>query len=329
MSCEFEDKVFKVDAEEFQKLSLDLFRFQVNHNPVYHEFVAALKINPDEINRIEDIPFLPIQFFKSHTIKTTEYEPAEWFESSGTTQTTNSKHYLKDKKIYRNSYLEGFRKFYGDPEDWVIIGLLPSYLERQHSSLVVMVDELIRLSGKKESGFYLYEHHQLSEILEQLEKDGRKTLLIGVSFGLLDFAEAYPVKLQHTILMETGGMKGRRKEMIRAELHDVLEKAFGLNNIHSEYGMTELLSQAYSKEKGLFETPPWMKIFLREEDDPLRVSAKEGSGLINVIDLANIYSCAFIATEDVGRIHRDGRFEVLGRADNSDIRGCSLLISPS
>lgn len=329
MSCEFEDKVFKVDAEGFRELSLDLFRFQVNNNPVYHDFVAALKINPDEIKRIEDIPFLPIQFFKSHTIKTTEYEPAEWFESSGTTQTINSKHFLKDKKIYRNSFLEGFRKFYGEPEDWVIIGLLPSYLERQHSSLVVMVDELIRLSEKKESGFYLYEHKQLSEILEQLEKDGRKTLLIGVSFGLLDFAEAYPMKLQHTVVMETGGMKGRRKEMIRAELHEVLGTAFGLKNIHSEYGMTELLSQAYSKEQGLFETPPWMKILLREEDDPLRVSDHEGSGLINVIDLANIYSCAFIATEDVGRIHRDGRFEVLGRADNSDIRGCSLLISAS
>ena len=329
MSCEFEDKVFKVDAEGFKELSLDLFRFQAKYNQVYRDFVAALKINPDEISRIEDIPFLPIQFFKSHIIKTTDYEPAEWFESSGTTQTINSKHFLKDKNIYRNSYLEGFRKFYGNPEDWVIIGLLPSYLERQHSSLVVMVDELIRLSGKKESGFYLYEHQQLSEVLEQLEKDGRKTLLIGVSFGLLDFAEAYPMKLQHTVVMETGGMKGRRKEMIRAELHDVLQTAFELKNIHSEYGMTELLSQAWSKEKGLFETPPWMKILLREEDDPLRVSSGEGSGLINVIDLANIYSCAFIATEDVGRIHKDGRFEVLGRADNSDIRGCSLLISPS
>lgn len=329
MSCEFEDKVFKVDAERFGELCLGLFRFQVKYNPVYHDFVSALKVNPDQIKRIEDIPFLPIQFFKSHPVMTTEYEPADWFESSGTTQTINSKHFLKDKTIYRNSYLEGFRKFYGEPEDWVIIGLLPSYLERQHSSLVVMVNELIRLSGKKESGFYLYEHQQLSEILEQLEKDGRKTLLIGVSFGLLDFAEAHPVKLQHTVVMETGGMKGRRKEMIRAELHEVLGTAFGLKNIHSEYGMTELLSQAYSKENGLFETPPWMKILLREEDDPLRVSALEGSGLINVIDLANIYSCAFIATEDVGRIHKDGRFEVLGRADNSDIRGCSLLISPS
>jgi phenylacetate-coenzyme A ligase PaaK-like adenylate-forming protein len=329
MSCEFEDKVFKVDAEAFPELCLDLFRFQANDNPVYHDFVAALKINPDEIRRIEDIPFLPIQFFKSHTIMTTPYEPVDWFESSGTTQTINSRHYLKDKNIYRNSYLEGFRKFYGEPEDWVIIGLLPSYLERQHSSLVVMVDELIRLSGKKESGFYLYEHSQLAEVLKQLETAGRKTILIGVSFGLLDFAEAFPVQLDHTIVMETGGMKGRRKEMIRAELHDVLGEAFGLKNIHSEYGMTELLSQAWSKEKGFFETPPWMKVLLREEDDPLKASADAGSGLINVIDLANIYSCAFIATEDVGRIHSDGRFEVLGRADNSDIRGCSLLISPS
>ncbi|MGZ5246730.1 MAG: acyl transferase [Flavitalea sp.] len=329
MSCEFEDKVFKVDEEGFQDLALDLFRFQANNNPVYHDFVTALKLNPDELKRIEEIPFLPIQFFKSHSIKTTDYEPADWFESSGTTQTINSKHYLKDKNIYRNSYLDGFKKFYGDPADWVIIGLLPSYLERQHSSLVVMVDELIRLSGKKESGFYLYEHQQLIEILKQLEGAGRKTLLIGVSFGLLDFAEAYPIKLQHTVIMETGGMKGRRKEMIRGELHDVLGEAFGLTNIHSEYGMTELLSQAYSSGSGLFETPPWMKILLREEDDPLKVSTHEGSGLINIIDLANIYSCAFIATEDVGRIHKDGRFEVLGRADNSDIRGCSLLISPS
>jgi hypothetical protein len=326
MSCEFEDKVFKVDQEGFQELCLDIFQFQVINNPVYHEFVTALNLNPEKVKRIEDIPFLPIQFFKSHIIKTTEYEPEEWFESSGTTKTINSKHFLKDKNIYRNSYLKGFQKFYGDPADWVIIGLLPSYLERQHSSLVVMVDELIRLSDEKESGFYLYEHQQLAGMLEMLKNSSKKILLIGVSFALLDFAERFPMELKNVVIMETGGMKGRRKELIRAELHDILKQSFKVDEIHSEYGMTELLSQAYSRNNGLFETPPWMKILLREEDDPFRIFDHPGSGLINVIDLANIYSCSFIATDDVGRIHPGNCFEVLGRMDNSEIRGCSQMV---
>ncbi len=326
MSCEFEDKVFQVDAEGFSSLALDLFRFQAEHNPVYKQFLQALKLDPSTVSAISEIPFMPIHFFKSHTIKTTDFEPVEWFESSGTTQTINSRHYLKDMSVYRNSFLHGFKLFYGSPKDWVIIGLLPSYLERQHSSLIVMVDELIRLSEHKESGFYLYEHEQLAQTLQIAREFGKKVLLIGVSFALLDFAEAYPMDLSNTVIMETGGMKGRRKELIRPELHDILKDAFKVDEIHSEYGMTELLSQAYAKEKGLFETPLWMKIMLRDEDDPFRILDRPGSGLINVIDLANIYSCAFIATEDVGRIHPDGRFEVLGRMDNSDVRGCALMV---
>jgi hypothetical protein len=326
MSCEFEDKVFQVDAEGFSSLAIDLFRFQASNNIVYKEFLEALKVDPFRISRLEEIPFLPIHFFKTHTIKSTDFEPVDWFESSGTTQTINSRHYLKDMSVYRNSFLKGFELFYGQPEKWVVIGLLPSYLERQHSSLVVMVDELIRLSGQQESGFYLYEYPQLAQVLQKVNNEGKNILLIGVSFALLDFAESFPMNLENVVIMETGGMKGRRKELIRPELHDILKKAFRVEEIHSEYGMTELLSQAYACEKGLFETPPWMKILLRDEDDPFRILNQPGSGLINVIDLANIYSCSFIATEDVGRIHPDGRFEVLGRMDNSDVRGCALMV---
>lgn len=326
MSCEFEDKVFQVDAEGFSSLAIDLFRFQASNNIVYKEFLEALKVDPFRISRLEEIPFLPIHFFKTHTIKSTDFEPVDWFESSGTTQTINSRHYLKDMSVYRNSFLKGFELFYGQPEKWVVIGLLPSYLERQHSSLVVMVDELIRLSAQQESGFYLYEYPQLAQVLQKVNNEGKNILLIGVSFALLDFAESFPMNLENVVIMETGGMKGRRKELIRPELHDILKKAFRVEEIHSEYGMTELLSQAYAREKGLFETPPWMKILLRDEDDPFRILNQPGSGLINVIDLANIYSCSFIATEDVGRIHPDGRFEVLGRMDNSDVRGCALMV---
>lgn len=329
MSCEFEDKIFKVNDHQFEALAIDLFRFQSKENPVYSRFISALNINPSSIETILDIPFLPIQAFKTHKVQTTSFEPSFYFESSGTTQTIQSRHYIKDLGIYRKSFIEGFRIFYGEPSEWVIIGLLPSYLERQNSSLVMMVDELIRLSGKSSSGFYLDEHDRLAGILNQLEQQQQKTLLIGVAFGLLDFAAKYPMQLKHTVLMETGGMKGRKKELIRDELHAILREAFGIDKIHSEYGMTELLSQAYSTGNGMFQSPPWMKLLTRQEDDPMQLSAggrNPSTGLINVIDLANLYSCSFIATEDVGRIHTDGRFEVLGRVDNSDIRGCSLLL---
>lgn len=329
MSCEFEDKIFKVNDQQFEQLAIEMFLFQAKENPIYSQFVSALNIRPSSVQSIAEIPFLPIQTFKTHQVQTTFFEPLGYFESSGTTQTIQSRHYFRDLAIYRKSFTEGFRLFYGNPEEWVIIGLLPSYLERQNSSLVMMVDELISMSGKPESGFYLDEHDRLASVLTSLEQQQQKTLLIGVAFGLLDFAEKYPMRLHHTVVMETGGMKGRKKELIRDELHAILRKGFGIDQVHSEYGMTELFSQAYATSNGLFETPPWMKIMVRQEDDPLQLCAGAGTaitGLINVIDLANIYSCAFIATEDVGRIHWDGRFEVLGRVDNSDIRGCSLLL---
>jgi hypothetical protein len=254
-----------------------------------------------------------------------DFMPKAVFESSGTTQTINSRHYVKDISLYHKSFMKGFEQFYGNINEWCIIGLLPSYVERSNSSLVVMVDELIKKSGHQQSGFYLYEYEKLHEVLMRLEQLQQKTLLIGVTFALLDFAEKFPMKLVHTIVMETGGMKGRRKEMTREELHLFLEKQLGLQTIHSEYGMTELLSQAYSKGNGLFEPVHWMKVLIRNEDDPFDVQ-QHGAGIINVIDLANIYSCAFIATDDVGKVFENRTFEISGRIDNSDIRGCSLLV---
>jgi hypothetical protein len=261
---------------------------------------------------------------------TTSFEPELVFESSGTTGTTNSKHYVREANLYKENFLRAFRKFYGEPADWCIIGLLPSYLERTNSSLVKMVDELIRRSGSVESGFYLYEHEALSKVLQQLESAGKKTMLIGVTFALLDFAEKYQLRLNHTIVMETGGMKGRKAEMTRAEVHEILKSRLGVKAVHSEYGMTELLSQAYAKQDGLFRPSQFMRILIREEDDPFLIRDKEDirdsvSGVINVIDLANVYSCGFIATDDAGKLYKDGSFEVTGRVDASDIRGCSLM----
>ncbi|WP_127130004.1 acyl transferase [Pseudoflavitalea rhizosphaerae] len=326
MNSKYEDKVFLTDQAGFDQLALELFRFQYEQNPVYREYVNALKIVGDDVKRVEDIPYLPIQFFKTRDVRTTSFEPEAVFMSSGTTQTINSRHSVKSLALYRESFLLAFEQFYGPVNEWCIIGLLPSYLERSNSSLVVMADDLVRRSGHPDSGFYLYEHEKLAEVLQSLESRQQKTLLIGVTFGLLDFAEKFPMPLQHTIIMETGGMKGRREEMTRQEVHDILKTAFGLSCVHSEYGMTELLSQGYSKGGGIFHTPAWMQIRVRQEDDPLDVRLS-GTGIINVIDLANIYSCCFIATEDVGRVYEDGSFEVQGRVDNSDIRGCSLMVA--
>jgi hypothetical protein len=326
MNCEHEDKIFSTDRAHFDELAVDLFHFQYKHNPVYNQYVNSLPIVGQSVRSLAGIPFLPIQCFKTHTVKTTAFEAEAVFESSGTTKTINSRHYVKDLGLYKRSFLTAFRQFYGAVEDWCIIGLLPSYLERSHSSLVVMVDELIRQSRHEASGFYLYEHEKLQGILQQLEARGQKTLLIGVTFALLDFAEKFPLSLKHTIVMETGGMKGRREEMTRQQVHDILQAAFGLPAIHAEYGMTELLSQAYSAGAGILHCPPWMKVLVREEDDPFAVHPA-GSGILNVIDLANIYSCSFIATEDVARVYEDGSFEVQGRMDNSDIRGCSLMVA--
>jgi hypothetical protein len=327
MNCEFEDKVFSIVPEEFESLALEIFRFQAAHNQVYRSFIDALHIDPQNVNSVSSIPYLPISFFKSHPIATTDFTPELVFESSGTTSTVNSRHPVKNLAIYRNSFVNGFEHFYGPIADWCIIGLLPSYLERQHSSLVYMVDEMIRMSKSPESGFYLYDFARLAKVLETLEERGQKTLLIGVTFGLLDFSEQFRLPLKSTMIMETGGMKGRRRELTRDEVHDQLKESFEVPAIHAEYGMTELLSQAYSKGDGLFECSPYLRVLLREEDDPFSIASTPGmSGLINVIDLANIYSCSFIATDDIGRMHEHGRFEVLGRLDNSDLRGCSLMV---
>ena len=323
------DNLLSVTPQNFEEIALAVFNFQYLQNPVYNQFCKALHIEPAKINTLNKIPFLPIAFFKTHVVTTTQFEAAALFESSGTTQTINSKHLIKDIALYEQSFSAAFRLFYGNPKDWCIIALLPSYLERKNSSLVMMADKLIEESGHLKSGFYLNELEKLHGTLLQLEKQQQKTLLIGVTFALLDFAEKYPTPLQHTTIMETGGMKGRREELTRQEVHEILCANFKVDKIHSEYGMTELLSQAYSKGDGIFNCPPWMKIVLREEDDPLSVqlsnNSKTISGAINVIDLANLYSCSFIATDDAGKLHKDQSFEVLGRLDNSDIRGCSLL----
>jgi hypothetical protein len=326
---ELTHKIFSVDEEKFSQLALDIFRFQYDNNAVYNKFCTILKTDPFQINSIEKIPFLPISFFKSHKVVSTHFEPATVFESSGTTQSINSKHFIKDVLLYEKSFTTGFNLFYDQPKDWCIIALLPSYLERNNSSLVMMADKLIAQSQHPQSGFYLNDMEKLQATLVSLEKKQQKTLLIGVTFALLDFAEKFPMALPNTIIMETGGMKGRREEMTRMEVHQILGNTFQQKIIHSEYGMTELLSQAYSKGNGIFNTPPWMKILIREEDDPLSIHSpkkdKVLSGALNIIDLANIYSCSFIATEDAGKLNSDGSFEVIGRLDNTDIRGCSLM----
>ncbi|HEY6502998.1 MAG TPA: acyl transferase [Chitinophagaceae bacterium] len=328
----YSHKIFTPDPRDFEPLALEVFRFQYSNIPVYRDYVNALQVSIPDVQSIRQIPFLPIRFFKSHTVCIPAEGRMTVFESSGTTSSVNSRHYVKDISLYEESFSRGFELFYGDVKDWCIIGLLPSYLERDNSSLVYMVNELIKKSNHPPSGFYLHDHEKLFSVLASLEKRGQKTILIGVTFALLDFAEKYPLPLKHTIIMETGGMKGRREEMIRQQVHDVFQKAFSVSSVHSEYGMTELLSQAYSKENGIFYCPPWMKVLVRDDEDPLTVKEApqskmpaQFSGAINVIDLANIWSCSFIATDDAGRLYNDGSFEVLGRIDNSDLRGCSLL----
>jgi hypothetical protein len=311
-------------------MALDIFRLQYEHNKIYKKYVNMLGVDPLRINCIEDIPFLPVQFFKNNAITTTEFKPEIIFESSGTTGENISRHFVKDISLYKKSFTKGFNLFYGNPAKWCILGLLPGYLERQNSSLVTMVNDLINESENPYSGFYLHNHEKLYQALVYNEIREQPVLLIGVTFALLDFAEKYSMKLSHTTIMETGGMKGRREEITREEIHTTLRDKLGVKNIHSEYGMTELLSQAYSKEKGLFHCPPWMRVLVREENDPFAITVtprtqKPSTGLLNIIDLANIYSCSFIATDDVGKLYKNESFEVLGRRDVSDMRGCSLL----
>lgn len=311
-------------------MALEIFFFQSRNNEVYKKYINSIRIVPEKINSIEKIPFLPISFFKTHQVCTTTFEPEIIFESSGTSGENTSRHFVKSIAHYQKTFTKTFNLFYGNPANWCILGLLPGYLERENSSLVSMVNGLIKNSANAYSGFYLYDHEKLYQALVHNEIIQQPTLLIGVTYALLDFAEKYSMKLQNTFIIETGGMKGKREEITREEVHQILKNKFGLKTIHSEYGMTELLSQAYSKGNGSFQTPPWMKILLREYNDPFAIitsakSAKAANGLINIIDLANLYSCSFIATDDVGRIYRNNNFEVLGRRDLSDLRGCSLL----
>jgi len=321
---EWNDKIFSLTAASFEAAALQTFVYQYQHNSLYAQYANAVGKTPENVTSLQAIPFLPIRFFKTQQVCTTAFVPEAVFESSGTTQTINSRHLVKSLALYQQSFMRAFELFYGNVKDWCILGLLPSYLERSNSSLVVMADELIKQSGQPQSGFYLYDHQRLATTLQQLEAAGQQTLLIGVTFALLDFATDYPLQLRHTTVMETGGMKGRREEWTRQQVHDYLTQRLGVSSVHSEYGMTELLSQAYSAGNGIFQCPPWMRVQLRADDDPL-MPASGNNGIINVIDLANLYSCAFIATDDAGKLYADGAFEVTGRVDNADLRGCSLM----
>ena len=322
-----QNAIFNIKTEtDFEDLALQIFNYQFNNNKVYRSFCDLLYKHPSDVKTIQDIPFLPIQFFKTHEVLSSKNNIEATFTSSGTTGNLTSKHHVTDLDIYIQSFTKGFKQFYGDIEDYVILALLPSYLEREDSSLVYMVNDLINQSNHKASGFYLDNLSELKDTLIHLDSKGKKTLLIGVSFALLDLVETHKFKLKNTIIMETGGMKGKRKEMIRTELHKKLKDGFGVNTIHSEYGMTEILSQAYSKGHGVFNCPPWMKILTRDTEDALTIQNYGKAGGINVIDLANINACSFIATQDLGRVNQDGSFEVIGRFDNSDIRGCNLMV---
>ena len=328
MNSEWHYKIFTVTESGFRQLALDIFHFQYETNSVYRSYVNALGKRPSDVDEIEKIPFLPIGFFKTDEIKAGRFNAEVIFKSSGTTQTINSQHHVKDVSIYIQSFTTAFKKIYGDLQEWCVLGLLPSYLEKENSSLVYMVSDLIKQSQHPYSDFYLYDLEKLKETLLSLERSNQKTLLIGVTYALLDFAEKFSMPLTNTIIMETGGMKGRREELTRMEVHDQLKKAFDKTEIHSEYGMTELLSQAYAKKEGRFQCPSWMKVLIRDDEDPLSTQFSTSglvSGAINIIDLANVYSCSFIATDDVGKLYPDKSFEVLGRMDGTDLRGCSLL----
>ena len=321
-------RIFSISSEEeFKNISLEVFQFQYENNLVYRNFCKFLKVIPSEVDQLEKIPFLPIQFFKSDKILSSDSSVEKIFTSSGTTGSATSKHYITHLSVYEESFRKGFQHFYGDIRDYVVLALLPSYLEREGSSLIYMAQDLIEKSNDSNSGFYLNNLEELSKILRRLDKSAtKKILLIGVSFALLDLAEKNQFQLKNTIIMETGGMKGRRKEMIREELHQLLKNGFGSTSIHSEYGMTELLSQAYSKGNGVFECPSWMKILIRDPEDALTYVEPGKTGGMNIIDLANINSCSFIATQDLGKVVDKNSVEILGRFDNSDIRGCNLLV---
>ncbi len=317
--------IFQNDLD-FNRIAIEVFTFQYRNNLAYQKFCNLLHRNPKNTFELKDIPFLPISFFKEYQIKTNNLSKDDIiFTSSGTTGLQTSKHYVHDIQWYIHSYLKGFEYFYNNPADYTFLALLPSYLERDGSSLIFMMEDLIQ-KGQPKSGFYLNNHQELIDTLYQLEANNQKTILVGVTYALLDLIEKQNFQLKNTLIMETGGMKGKRKELIRKELHEILCQGFGVQQIHSEYGMTELLSQAYSKGDGIFECPPWMKIMIRDTEDALSYLPSGKTGGINVIDLANINSCSFIATQDLGKKYPNNSFEVLGRFDHSDIRGCNLMV---
>ncbi|MBN4062396.1 acyltransferase [Bacteroidales bacterium AH-315-I05] len=313
-------------CDEFNVLALEIFHLQAKRNAVYKKYVNNLGIDSRSINQIENIPFLPIEFFKTHEVLCKGKTAEQAFLSSGTTGQNQSKHYVAEILLYRESFRKCFEIFYGKPNNYIILALLPSYLEQNGSSLVFMMNDLIEKSSNEHSGFYLHNLDELAEKLKKLDDAGNKILLFGVSFALLDLAEKHQFNLRNTIVMETGGMKGRRKEPVREELHEILCSSFGVEAMHSEYGMTELLSQAYSAGKGVFRCPPWLKILTRDVNDPFQLLENGKTGGINIIDLANIHSCSFIATQDLGKVYDDDSFEVLGRFDHSDLRGCNLMV---
>ena len=319
------NKIFSCnDKATFEALALELFDYQMENNPIYAPYAALILKGKTPAN-ICEIPFLPIEFFKQEQIICQGKRVEEVFLSSGTTG-GQSKHLVSDLSLYEKSYRKTFQQFYGDINDYCILALLPNYQEREGSSLIYMVEDLIKKSGHPKSGFYLNNLAELSETIKELESKGQKVILFGVTYALLDLAAQYPQHLKHTIILETGGMKGKRKELLKEEIHQLLEEAFLTENIHSEYGMTELLSQSYSKGKNIFNSPPWIKTLIRDVNDPLAIIGNNKTGGINVIDLVNIYSCPFIATQDLGKTFDNDSFSVIGRFDNSDVRGCNLLV---
>ena len=320
-------KIFNIkNQSSFNKYCLDIYHFQYRNNLVYKKFCNMICENPMKINEITKIPFLPISFFKTKKILSVDkFEKV--FYSSGTTTNSRSKHFISDLKLYEESFIKNFIHNYGELNKYTIIALLPNYYENESSSLIYMVEKLIKLTKSNESGFFLDDYTNLSKKLNQLDSNNdRKTILIGVPYALLDLLDFNQFCFNNTIIMETGGMKGRRKELVRNELHEKLKSGFGVNQIHSEYGMTELLSQAYSKGNGIFSTPAWMKVLIRDVNDAQNLNFNKKSGAINIIDLANYNSCSFIATDDMGKFVSESEFEVIGRIDNSDVRGCNLLI---
>lgn len=318
-------KSLDADSPLFEELALKLFRYQAVHVPAYSEFIRFLGVDPEPVDALSSIPFLPVEFFKSHKVHDSTSDPLLRFESSRTTGSSPSIHFVSDPLVYEESFIGSFRLFYGDPSQYCILALLPGYLERGNSSLVHMVDKLIS-TGAPGSGFYLDRLGDLAKELKRMQELQRPCLLIGVTFALLDLFEKFPLSLPDLLIMETGGMKGVRKELVRKELHQKLKSVTGVSRVHSEYGMTELLSQAYSCADGIFKSPPWMKVFARSMHDPLGDFVSDGSGLANIVDLANVHSCAFLSTKDLAKTNKDGSFEILGRMDDSDIRGCNLMV---